>query len=241
MLRLILALVLLTAGSLAQAAELRVLFIGNSLTYTNQLPKMLVAVARAAGGPAIRVEQRTRPGFSLEDHLQSDRLENRIRNGNFDFVIMQQGPSALPESRVLLRRDVAIYADIIREGGAEPAIYTVWPEGSRVRDLPEVIESYRLAAEDVGARLLPVGLAWQTAWEIDPAIQLYGQDGFHPSMRGTYLAALVIYEGLTGRSAVGIPGNLRYNGKKTRISDADAATLQEAAEQVRQPQVLARP
>ena len=40
--------------------------------------------------------------------------------------------------------------------------------------------------------VLPVGEAWRSAWRIDPNIALYGPDGFHPSLMGTYLAALVV-------------------------------------------------
>jgi hypothetical protein len=243
-LRSLFAALLLSLSTLAAAApgDVRVLFIGNSLTYTNQLPKIVKAVAKAAGGPRFRVNSETRPGAALEDHMGNDRLEVRLWRGRWDFVVMQQGPSALPESRVMLRRDVAVFAEQIRLGGGEPAVYQVWPEDYRPEAFPAVLESYRLAAEDVGARLLPVGLAWQAAWSLDPTLPLYGPDGFHPSQHGSYLAALVIYEGLTGQSAVGIPGTLKIdNRNKIRISDAHAALLQRAAEMVRQPQPLARP
>lgn len=228
-------------GGGAGAEKLRVLFIGNSLTEMNALPQVVRAVSEAAGGPAFAVRMEAEPGFSLEDHLVAGSVGLSLQQGTWDFVVLQQGPSSLAGSRALLRRDVAVFADRIRAGGAEPAVYQVWPEGSRRHAFPAVIESYRLAAEDISAPLLPAGQAWLEAWALDPGLPLYGDDGFHPSHHGTYLAALVIYEGLTGRSAVGIPGALTVPGVgRLHISDAEAATLQRAAEAVRQRAMLRR-
>ena len=50
------------------AVSLRVLFIGNSLTYVNDLPGTLAGIARS-GGDTIRVEMVARPNYALIDHL----------------------------------------------------------------------------------------------------------------------------------------------------------------------------
>jgi hypothetical protein len=81
----------------------------------------------------------------------------------------------------------------------------VWPASGRMADLPRVIESYRVAAEDVDAVLLPAGDAWRRMWQRDRAARLYGPDGFHPGPLGTYLSALVMFQQFTGRSVVGLP------------------------------------
>lgn len=200
----------IAAGGLAPAeapngVALRVLFIGNSLTDFNDLPQMVEAVGRASGGPKVRASSISVGGYSLGDHLESPSTFNTIDSRRWDFVVLQQGPSALPESRLLLRADVARFAEVIRGAGAEPAIYQVWPETYRPEAFPDVIESYRLAAEDVGAPLLPAGRAWQIALARDPALPLYSADGFHPSKLGSLLAAIVIYEGLTGHSTATQP------------------------------------
>ena len=75
--------------------------------------------------------------------------------------------------------------------GARPALLTVWPESYRRGALVDVIGSYRRAADAAKADLLPAGAAWRAAWRCDPAIALYGPDGFHPSELGTYTAGLV--------------------------------------------------
>ncbi len=40
---------------------------------------------------------------------------------------------------------------------------------------------------------------------MDPEIELYGPDAFHPSALGSYLAAVVMYEQLSGRDPRALP------------------------------------
>jgi hypothetical protein len=183
---------------------LRILFIGNSLTATNDLPAVLEAFARAQG---VTIETRTVAfaDHSLEDHWNRREARAAIREGAWDYVVLQQGPSAMRESQRLLRDYATRFADEIERAGARPALFMVWPASGRLNDLPRVIESYRVAAEDTGALLLPAGDAWRRMWERDRTARLYGADGFHPSGLGTYLSALVMFQQFTGRSVVGLP------------------------------------
>jgi hypothetical protein len=183
---------------------LRILFIGNSLTATNDLPAVLEAFARAQG---VRMETRTVAfsDHSLEDHWNRREARRTIAEAKWDYVVLQQGPSAMRESQRSLRDYTGRFAEEIRRAGARPALFMVWPASGRLNDLPRVIESYRLAAEDVDAVLLPAGDAWRRMWDRDRTARLYGPDGFHPSALGTYLSALVMFERFTGRSVVGLP------------------------------------
>ena len=100
----------------------------------------------------------------------------------------------------------------------------VWPESNRQDAFDGVSQSYARAAEDVSGMLLPVGEAWRGAWRRDPEVPLYGPDGFHPTPTATYLAALVIYQQITGRSPVGLPA-------WTQMAADRALLLQEAAQE----------
>ena len=51
-------------------------------------------------------------------------------------------------------------------------------------------------------------------------------------MTGSYLAALVIYGRLYGRSCVGLPGDVRTRAGGIQISPAVARVLQAAADEV---------
>jgi hypothetical protein len=208
----------------------RVLFVGNSLTEGNDLPLIVEAMARAAGRP-LAVESVTYGGVSLEDHWGLG-TQNRIAGGGYRFVVLQQGPSALPESRTNLREWTRRFDTVIRQAGARTALYMVWPESYRPEAFPDVSASYRIAAEDVGGILLPAGDAWTAAWRQDAELKLYGPDGFHPTVLGSYLAALAIYGGLTQASPVGLPSRLQLRGGRTiEVTASEARVAQAAAEE----------
>ena len=205
------------------------LFIGNSLTTWNAMPEMVEAFAVATDVEPPFVGYRlTANGYSLEDHWNEGSQEI-IRQADWDIVIMQQGPSAVPENRVLLRQFTANFAGEIRAIGALPALLSVWPAESRMFDFTEAIESYRLAAEDVDGLFIPAASAWLEAWDRDPSLRLYSDD-IHPSMEGSYLTAMVVFGRLYERSPVGLPTEIEPSGGGLiRIDPAVAATLQAAA------------
>lgn len=180
------------------STELSVLFVGNSLTSVNDVPGLVRRLAEA-DGRRIRVGSEVANDFGLEEHWKDGRALRQIMRGRWTVVALQQGPSSLPESRVILRDYTQRFSEQIVRAGARPAVYMVWPSARRAADFDRVIESYTLAARDVDGILLPVGRAWREAWTRQPALALYGPDGFHASAEGSWLAALVIYCGLTER------------------------------------------
>lgn len=219
--------ILETKGS---SDELRVLFIGNSLTYTNDLPAIVEALASATKQKRFAHKSVVFPNFSLEDHWNKGDALKAIKKGRWNIVVMQQGPSALSEGRGVLIEYSRLFAEEIRRRGAKPALYMVWPSAARSFDFKGVSESYRQAAKEVSGLVFPVGEAWLSVWRVDPQLRLYSSDGFHPSESGSYLAALVIYERLYSRSPVGLPARLKLrNGTKIEIPDGQAKMLQEAA------------
>jgi hypothetical protein len=223
-------LALLATLALAACAEsgpavgtLRVLFIGNSLTYANDLPGTIAQIAAGtAGALEIEVRDVSLPDYALEDHWNTPQSIEVLNEGGWDVVILQQGPSSLPENQVNLREWATQFADRIRELGGRPALYMVWPDNTRLDFFDAVSQSYRDAAEAADAELYPAGEAWRAAWRADPSLPLYDADGFHPSAMGSYLAALTIYHGLTGRPVVGLT---------SAFPEDVARVLQEAAEE----------
>ncbi|MBI2215635.1 MAG: hypothetical protein HYU52_18460 [Acidobacteria bacterium] len=227
----IIAFALSTVASSAGAtdAPLRVLFLGNSLTYTNDLPLVVEALS-ASSVRHIRATTIAGPNYGLEDLWREAKVQEAIRSRRFDVVVMQQGPSALSSSRSELVKWSKTFGAAIREHGAEPALYMVWPSLERMGDRQRVSESYRIAAKECGCRLLPAGDAWQAAAKAKASISLYGVDGFHPSREGTYLAALVIWAELTGEDPATAPAELALrDGSKVKIGPNVKPVLVDAA------------
>ena len=170
---------------------LTVLFIGNSLTASNDLPVLTREVA-VAGGTLLAFVVTAPGGVSLEDHWNAG-VVDLIADTRADVVVLQQGPSSLPESQEHLRTWATQLATPIRQAGGEPALLMVWPELARVSAFDDVRDSYQGAAEAVDGIFIPAGEAWRAAWRRDPDLALYGFDGFHPSCLGSFVAALTVY------------------------------------------------
>ena len=183
------------------SGAIRVLFIGNSLTATNNVPAIVERLGRL-NSEQIVTKTVAYPNFSLEDHWNQGDARKAVAEGGWSVVVLQQGPSARPESRVLLVEYAKRFAAEASRVNARVALYMVWPSAARLRDFDGVKASYEAAAREAGGVFLPAGDAWRQAWRRDPKLGLYGADGFHPSASGSYLAALVIYRGLTGKAAL---------------------------------------
>ncbi len=206
-----------------------VLFIGNSLTYSNNLPGIVAALAQQAGD-TIDAWYVAYPDYALVDHFQSESTIRTIKSYKWEYVVMQQGPSSVAVNRDTLVLGAQLLAQSVREIGATPAMYMVWPDISRGAFFDAVRVSYQTAAQAVNGVFMPAGSAWQIAWARDPTLPLYSGDGFHPSVLGSYLAALVIFERVTGKDARQLPAvAVMAGGAPINIPAATVRLLQEAA------------
>ncbi len=216
----------------ALAPPLHVLFVGNSLTYTNDLPAMFGALAEAAGKTRPFVRAVTAPGVSLEDQWNRGDAQKTIAVGGWDYVVLQQGPSASAEGLAILNAYAERFAKVIRTQGGVPVLYMVWPSTRRPQDFEGVVQSYAGAAKAVGGLVCPAGDAWRIARKKDPELALYSPDGLHPTPAGTYLAALGFFGLLYGASPVGLPAKLDLpGGASITLAPGQARVLQEAAEE----------
>lgn len=176
----------------------RVLFVGNSHTATHALPEVVAALARPHGVP-LEVAMLAEPGHSLGDHLAGGRLHEALEQADWDWVVLQQGPSSRPASRVDLLRSVTRIADALRGRPARIALMSVWPHRRDRASSRAAEESYRQAAAAIDACVLPVATAWRLAGAAGGTPRLYQRDHLHATRPGTVLAALTVVHGLVGR------------------------------------------
>lgn len=210
-------------------ADFAVLFVGNSLTYTNDLRGMVENLLESYGKlGSVYTEAVTLPNFGLQDHWSDGTARARIAAGGWDLVVVQQGPSATEGRPSLIEYSRRFAAEVERAGG-RLAVYMVWPSATRAFDFDGVSQSHRTAAEQAGGLLFPAGEAWRSAWARDPDLALYGPDGFHPSPLGTYLAALVIYQQMSGLDPSHLPPGLITPAGTVPLPEATSRILHEAA------------
>jgi hypothetical protein len=213
----------------AAKLKLRILFVGNSLTYTNDLPGIVQALAKARG-QEFYVDSVTLGGANLEDLWDDGSALDAIAKGKWNVVVLQQGPSSAPESRDHLREWTKKFDAKIREAGGRTALYMVWPTPDRLAYFDDVRESYRLAAQDVHGIFFPAGEAIHEAQRRNVSAALYSDDLFHPSAAGSYAAGLSIFGMLSKKPLVGLPSELKLaSGRTIRVTPEVAKVLQESA------------
>jgi lysophospholipase L1-like esterase len=201
---------------------MRLLFVGNSLTYTNNVPSLVRQLAVAAGRPTPVVVSRTAGNAGLEDHWLQGVVRADLKNGDYDVMIMQQGPSTLAASGENLTHWTRIFAAEAVKYGTRPGLYAVSaPVGG---NYDGGMENYRAAAEATQSAFYPASLAWKLAWDQRPQLGFYGQDGFHPSATGALMSAMVIAAVIFEIDPMTMP-----NLMPTTITESDFAVMRTAA------------
>ncbi|MEP1033322.1 SGNH/GDSL hydrolase family protein [Ekhidna sp.] len=177
------------------AQTTKVLFVGNSLTYTNNLPSLVEEEAKSRG---VKVKTLTIafPNYAIIDHWNDGEVQKYIKSEKYDFVVIQQGPSSQSEGRRMLIEDGSLFQKLCDQSGSKLVYFMVWPSQTYYHTFEGVIKNHRDAAKQNGAILCPVGEAWKVYFESTDDYSLYGTDGFHPSPKGSRLAAEVIVDTL---------------------------------------------
>lgn len=219
------------APAAAPTGAHNILFIGNSLTYTNDLPGTFAALT-AAANDTWHAESVAHPNVALIDFF-SDGGEAlaAIDRGAWDFVVLQQGPTYPGLCSDTLSLAAQMFGDRIRAKGGSPALLMTWPTNADRPYFSGVHQTYAGAAADANAVFIPGGDAWRLAWNDDASLALYGPDDYHPSPLGTYLTALVIYERITGHDARLLPTEAVVNGQRLDAPAETIMLLQRAAHQ----------
>ncbi|SCI80677.1 Uncharacterised protein [uncultured Flavonifractor sp.] len=178
---------------------MRILMLGNSFTFTNNLPRLLTGLTGA------EVVHHTRGGARLSEHLNpSTRLgaqtQAALKTERWDYVVLQEmsnGPITTPKS---FFSSVKLLCEQIRENGAVPILYATWAYqkgGDKLAakgwDYDEMArsmsEAYHRAAQENHALLADVG---QRFYELSDTQDLYAPDGVHPNELGSRIAAETI-------------------------------------------------
>jgi hypothetical protein len=226
----------------AEDDTLRVLFVGNSHTYVNDLPTLFVNLAQSGGYPVVK-DMSAPGGYTLEQHTTNSTTLAKISQGTWDYVVIQE-QSQYPV--IEYYRDSSMYPSarildsLIRSYGQQTAFYMTWGwrDGGQhtidghsspvFRDYfhmqDSVTSAYTRIASELNALLVPAGNAWKIAKTIDSSLVLWLEDGYHPSLIGSYLTACVFYARFFDESPVG----LSYTAG---ISPETAAFLQTCANQ----------
>lgn len=192
--------------------QIRVLFIGNSYTRFNFLPRQVARLSESVpDGPRVRTRWETHGGFDLRRHWRRAHIRRLVRSGRFDKVVIQDHSLSPINHPDRLAEYARRFHDMTSAAGAQLVLFETWarhPANRLYRRgsvtgpqemLARVQSVYGALGRELGALVAPVGHAWMRAHEELPEMRLHRRDGTHPALEGTYLSACVLYRTLTGR------------------------------------------
>lgn len=231
--------------SMSYAADtLHVLFIGNSYTAVNNLPDVVQQMATLGGKP-LNVASNTPGGTTLQQHSTNQQTLNLIRQGIWDYVVLQEQSQipSFPDAQVdtifypyAKRMDSLIHAS---NPCAKTVFYMTWgrKNGDQINcpNFPPLCTyngmdsllrlRYTNIADTVSGLISPVGPLWHYLRDHNSTLELYAPDESHPSQAGTFAAACSFYTLFFGENPQNNP--FHYN-----LSASDATTIKSAAKQV---------
>jgi hypothetical protein len=252
LLAIVLALACPTGPTGFGGAPVRVLLIGNSYTYFNNLPEMFAQLAAAGQQPA-ETRMEAPGGWRLKDHWEKGEARKALADGKWDYVVLQDqstlGVTLFVDGKARVSSDEVFrpaadrWAAEIGRSGAKPVFYLTWARRASPEDQDTLAYAYISAAKASGALVSPVGLAWQRVRRQRPDIGLFADDGSHPSPAGTYLAACTFFAAVFDKDPTGLPASVRGHpvnldtekvevGRTAVLAElppADARVLQAAA------------
>lgn len=200
---------------------LKVLFLGNSYTYVNNLPQLIQDIA-LANGDTLVFDSNCPGGHTFQNHFENVTSLSKINAEAWDCVVLQpqsQEPSFSPGQVVAQTLPYAIKLDsAIKHNNActETVFYETWGRKNGDADncgsYPPICTyigmqnrlraSYKLFADTTHAVMAPAGEAWRKSIAQNPTLELYQSDQSHPSLEGSYLTACVFYETLFHKSVL---------------------------------------
>lgn len=198
-------------------ARKRVLFIGNSATLMNELPLLVQELGSGATPPVeIIPGDATLSGATLEDHVRSPSTLAMIRQGGWNYVVIQGYSTETITDLAGFLYNAQLLANEAGSVGAIPVFFATWARRAddslyRQTGYPRtpaewtarVHDAYTTAANNAGGLVAYVGDAWQRSLATNSTINLFNADGAHPSLEGSFLSGCVLYSVLLGTSAVG--------------------------------------
>ncbi|WP_035781147.1 hypothetical protein [Butyrivibrio sp. LB2008] len=184
----------------------KVLFIGNSHTYMNDMPELTRRMIEDTTGESCEVFMLAYSARPLKWHLEEEYFAARfnILHGGYDYCVIQEQAHPMPPEKDTIRCMDRIIK-LCKEAGTTPIVFETWAEKAKLENQAEMNRRYRAIAEQQGVLLAPIGEVWECALQelsespYADRYELYYRDGAHASAVGDYLVATVLTKVFTGK------------------------------------------
>ena len=210
---------------------LKVLFVGNSLTYYHDMPAIMSGLIwQEQPDRPLKIAMVTGPGASLRDHYRSGKLKEVLRDhGPWDWVVLQEKGGLPRIQSEVVQHYTRLLAQHVRDSGARPIVYVDWLH-------PPVSErnncGYYAIARHLQIDIVPVGDIWHALREKLPDCGLLRADGIHPNFVGSYVIAYACAATFLGKAPEHLPADFVFrlpNGDQLDMGTTASAVVSSRA------------
>jgi hypothetical protein len=215
----------------AAISTLRVLFIGNGVTYKDGMPAMFAELAANAAAPH-RIDSRVVwfDGATLQNHWdKGDKGEARaaISQGPWDYIVLQENSRVPPKDAEVMYRATRLFDAEIRKSGARTVIFQPWAWNESYETIVDIEAATQKISKETGAQLVPVGAAWKIVQKDFPRLLLLDSKAV-PTPAAVYLTASV-FQAVLLKQKPEAPNQLPHG-----LNGIDARALRSVAWEVAQ-------
>ena len=181
---------------------MKVLFIGNSHSYFNDMPATFADMCEKVSGKRPEVAMLAYSWKDFEWHMTTEYFTVRfnILYGGYDYCIIQQAAHPFPGLETT-KKNAKKISDLCKKVGTKLIVIETWPEKAYPEHGPALSEANREVAKSMDAILAPAGTVWKRVGEMDPGIDLYWKDGEHAGVYGAITNGAILTKIIAG----GIP------------------------------------
>jgi hypothetical protein len=203
-------------------SEMKILFIGNSFTGRNNVPGLIAQMAEARG-KQLKHLLISAGGASLRMHWNKGDAQKAIQQTRYDYVVLQEQSTLPIKNPLRMHENIRLFDQAIKSSGAKTVLYLTWARQNAPATQKAITDAYASIGEELGAVVVPVGVAWENLIGKHDSLVLHDSDNSHPTLAGSYLAACTFYAALFGESPAGIAMKLKG------LAQAEVELLQETA------------
>lgn len=191
--------------------SMKVLLVGNSSIYFNNMPAMLETIGHE-NGIDIKTKLIAFGGYTLEDHLYDGIVEKALDSVKWDFVVLNEqstlGSKYVVDGIPRVKENTTFYESVrkfdlkIKKNGARTVIISLYPR----RHAPEIDGlllnyCYMKIANKLQSIIAPVSYTWSDIMKEREDWQLYREDNLHPTSLGSFVTATVLFSTLSGKKS----------------------------------------
>ena len=181
---------------------MKILFVGNSYTYFNDLPEVVRNIC-VASGVDTEIDAVTAGGYTLahfvsESNPYGRQLREKCASNAYDFAVLQEQSTRPAVSPKTFYKYLRLLLPVIQATGAKPVLYETWGRADGAPVLTchhwtheqmqqKLRTAYETAAAEHGIAVAHAGDRFSEAYRAGEAV--FDPDGSHPSPAGTQIAA----------------------------------------------------